>query len=146
MIAVRKLKPGDAPALASIAAARKLKGGLGLWQTLVKRHSGRGAGGSRIGLVAVDEGGVVGYVLGEVRAFEFGSEACGWIYSIGVHPKKERERTATHLVTAALAEFRSRGVMATRTMVRKEDIPLIGFFRAAGFTGGPFVELERGNG
>jgi hypothetical protein len=28
-------------------------------------------------------------------------------------------------------------------MVRRSDIPVLSFFRACGFVGGPFVQLER---
>jgi hypothetical protein len=30
-----------------------------------------------------------------------------------------------------------------RTMVRRNDVPLLAFFRANGFSGGAFVQLER---
>ena len=35
------------------------------------------------------------------------------------------------------------GVRRVRTMVRRNDVPVLAFFRANGFAGGAFVQLER---
>ena len=37
-------------------------------------------------LVAEAEGRVVGFVIGEVRDWEFGSPPCGWVFAIDVDP------------------------------------------------------------
>jgi hypothetical protein len=34
------------------------------------------------------------------------------------------------------------GVHKVRTMVARNDVPVLAFFRASGFVGGPFVQLE----
>ncbi len=96
----------------------------------------------RIGLGADVGGGLAGYLLGEVRAFEFGSEPCGWIFSVAVDKNYTRHGVATTLITEACSRFRAQGVERIRTMVRREDIPVLSFFRASGFVGGPFVQLE----
>ncbi len=99
----------------------------------------------RVGLGAASgerPGHLDGYLLGDVRAVEFGSEACGWVFAVGVEPRAQRERIASMLLAEACRRFREAGVLRVRTMVRRNDIPVLSFFRASGFVGGPFVQLE----
>lgn len=96
----------------------------------------------RVGLAAQGPRGLVGYLLGEVRAFEFGSEPCGWVFSVGVDPGHAREGVASALLEEALRAFRRVGVAKVRTMVRRNDVPVLAFFRAHGFAGGAYVQLE----
>jgi ribosomal protein S18 acetylase RimI-like enzyme len=84
----------------------------------------------------------VGFVCGENRAFEFGSEPCGWIFAVAVHPSHTRQGIASSLVGEACRRLRAAGVSRVRTMVRRNDLPLLSFFRASGFEGGSFVQLE----
>ena len=97
----------------------------------------------RVALGAEGEGGLVGYLLGEVRAFEFGSEPCGWVFSVGVHPELQKSGIASSLMREACRRFSQAGVSTVRTMVRRNQIPVLRFFRANDFTGGSFVQLER---
>ena len=86
--------------------------------------------------------GLVGYILGEVRAVEFGSDPCGWVFAIGVEESHARKGLASALLDAACRHFRTRDVTQVRTMVSRTDVPVLSFFRAGGFVGGPFVQLE----
>jgi GNAT superfamily N-acetyltransferase len=96
----------------------------------------------RVGLGAEVGGRLVGYLIGEVRAFEFGSEPCGWVFAIGVDPEHLRSGTATDLLHRACRRFRALGVRRIRTMVERTDIPVMSFFRSNGFVGGAFYQLE----
>jgi ribosomal protein S18 acetylase RimI-like enzyme len=102
--------------------------------------SGRSAG--PVGLAALDGERLAGYLLGEVRAFEFGSEACGWVFSVGVDPRHARRGVASRLLAEACRRFHGAGLTRVRTMVRRSEVPVLAFFRANGFRGGPFVQLE----
>ena len=97
----------------------------------------------RVGLTAEDDGRLVGYLLGEVRAFEFGSEACGWVFAVGVDPRDARVGVASALLEEACVRFRRAGVTRVRTMVGRSEVDVLSFFRANGFVGGSFVQLER---
>ena len=97
----------------------------------------------RVGLTAEHEGKLVGYLLGEVRAFEFGSEACGWIVAVAVLPDRLRRKVASALLAEARRRFRDAGVTQLRTMVRRNDVPVQSFFRANGFVVGSFIQLEQ---
>ena len=97
---------------------------------------------ARVGLGAEIGGRIVGYLLGEVRAFEFGSEPCGWIFAVGVDPDHLRRSIATDLVRRACHLFHGLGVSKVRTMVERTDIPVMSLFRSNGFVGGAFYQLE----
>ncbi len=96
-----------------------------------------------VGLAAEGDEGFAGYLLGEVRAFEFGSESCGWIFAVGVAPWAAHGGVGSALVAAACECFAAAGASAVRTMVKRDDLPMLSFFRANDFVGGSYVELER---
>lgn len=90
-----------------------------------------------------DEASLKGYLFGELRAFEFGSHACGWIFAVGVRQDAARSGVGSALLSEACRLFRGLGVESVRTMVPRTDVPFLSFFRRHGFVGGPFVQLER---
>lgn len=96
----------------------------------------------RVGVAATQGGRLVGYLVGEVRAFEFGSDPCGWVLAVAVDPGALRARVGAALVAEAARRFRELGVPRVRTMVRRADVPVLAFFRSSGFAGGPYVQLE----
>jgi len=98
----------------------------------------------RVGLAAVDGEAMVGYLLGEVRAFEFGSEPCGWVFGVGVDPRLLRGGVASLLLAEGCRRFRRAGVRRVRTMVRRNNVPVLAFFRSNGFEAGTFAQLELG--
>jgi GNAT superfamily N-acetyltransferase len=93
-------------------------------------------------LVARHDGQVVGYIIGSVRAWEFGSPTCGWIRGIGVRPEFRKLGVATSLFDNLVSIFRSLGLTTIRTMIRIDDQLLMSFFRFQGMAAGPFIELE----
>lgn len=141
---IRRLQPGDRPAVARIDAHHTGERKAAYWKRIFREFVETKAGGrARVGLAAEEAGRLAGYLLGEVRAFEFGSEPCGWIFAVGVDPRGLRRGVASALLEQALREFHAAGVERVRTMVRRNEIPVLSFFRASGFAGGPYVQLER---
>jgi ribosomal protein S18 acetylase RimI-like enzyme len=112
------------------------------WRRVLDEFLGRGGRGRRVGLAAEADGRLGGYLLGEVRAFEFGSEPCGWVFAVGVDPALLHRGLGTALLEAACRAFRDAGVATVRTMVRRTDVPVLAFFRSFGFSGGSYVQLE----
>ena len=141
---IRNIRGSDAGALATIEGSHTGDPRPDWWVDVVSRHTRPGHASVRVGLVAEDHdtGLVVGYVLGQVRAFEFGSEPCGWIFSVGVRKSERRRGIATRLLAEARARFHEAGVRLVRTMVRRDDVPMLTLLRSNGFEGGPYVELE----
>lgn len=99
-------------------------------------------GAQRYFMVARLEDELVGYVVGEVRAWEFGSPPCGWLFAIGVTAEHRLSGIGTLLLNALRESFRPTGVQTMRTMIHIDDHLLISFFRRHGMTAGPFIELE----
>jgi GNAT superfamily N-acetyltransferase len=93
-------------------------------------------------IVARYEGEVVGYTVGEVRAWDFGHPPCGWLLAISVRKGTRLAGVGTLLFKALREDFRRRGVSMMRTMVHVDDHLLISFFRSHGMTAAPFIELE----
>ncbi|MFI5022935.1 MAG: GNAT family N-acetyltransferase [Alphaproteobacteria bacterium] len=111
------------------------------WQDLYERYgSTRRAG--RFFLVAEGEGRIEGFIIGEVRAWEFGSPPCGWIFAIQVRPKGRLKGTGTRLFAAMCDCFRRAGVEKVRTMLARDNALILSFFRSQGMMAGPFIELE----
>jgi ribosomal protein S18 acetylase RimI-like enzyme len=112
------------------------------WARLFREFLGRSPGHTRLGLAADVGGTLAAFLFAEVRAFEFGSEPCGWILEVGVDPAFARAGLGTALLDDAVRELRETGVAKIRTMVRRTNIPVLTFFRTNGFSGGPYVQLE----
>lgn len=142
-IALRDLVAGDLAAVVAIDARTTGRRKPAWWRKVFARFLDPEEPGGEIGLGAVSDGRLVGFLFGEVRAFEFGSEACGWVFGIGVDPDHRRRGAATRLLDTAAARFARAGVTRVRTMVRRDDVPLLALFRSHGWRGGSFVQLER---
>jgi len=139
---VRALARGDLEAVVRIDARHTGLVKPDYWAGVFAEFLAGTRGTGRIGLAAERDGAVVGFLFGEVRAFEFGSEACGWVFAVGVEPDAARARIGSALLAEAARRFRDAGVSRVRTMVRRDDVPVMAFFRSNGFVGGSFVQLE----
>ncbi len=112
------------------------------WTRLFREFLAPGPGRQRVALAAEVDGDVAGFLLADVRAFEFGSEPCGWILEVGVDPDEARRGIASALLAEAVRRLHAAGVLTVRTMVRRNNVPVLTFFRTNGFAGGPYVQLE----
>jgi ribosomal protein S18 acetylase RimI-like enzyme len=95
-------------------------------------------------LVAVLDGQVVGFMLGEIRSGEFGlEEPTGWIEVLGVDPEAQGRSVGRLLAEAILDHFRAGGAQSVRTLVDESMGDIAGFFASLGFepsTLRPFVK------
>ena len=139
---IRPLKAGDLPEVVRIDGLHTGLRKRAYWSRVFERFLKPNRRAVRIGLAIEAPKGLAGYLLGEVRAFEFGSEPCGWIFAVGVDPNSARHGVASLLLAEAVTRFQAHGVPRIRTMVRRNDVPVLAFFRGNGFCGGPFVQLE----
>jgi len=86
---------------------------------------------------------LLGFIIGEVRAWEFGSTPCGWVFALSVDPDARLHGTGRALLDAISAEFRKAGVGKMRTMVERNTILQMLFFRSEGMMAGPYIQLEK---
>ena len=98
---------------------------------------------NRYFLVAVKDHQVVGFIIGEVRAWEFGSADCGWVFTIGIRPDTRLDGVGTRLLDSLCQAFRQVGVTKVRTMTARHEHELMAFFRSQGMMAGPYLQLEK---
>lgn len=117
------------------------------WNDIFRRY-GKQRSHERLFLVAENHlsrpgSGLLGFIIGEVRAWEFGSTPCGWVFALSVEPKARLQGIGSALFEAISGEFRKAGVGKMRTMVAREArLPLL-FFRGEGMIAGPYIQLEK---
>lgn len=142
---VRPARPADLAAIAKLDARVTSLPKESHWRELLAR-SRKARRGQQPFLVACARGArerVLGFIVGEVRAWEFGSEPCGWVYALAVDPEVRQQGIGEALLEASAAEFRRTGVAKMRTMVAKgNSLPML-FFRGEGMVAGPYLQLEK---
>jgi ribosomal protein S18 acetylase RimI-like enzyme len=112
------------------------------WERVYRRYGRAPKGEQSWFLVAVTGSTVVGFVIGEVRDWEFGSPPCGWVFAIDVDPRA-RQKGAGSLMLAAMRErFERVGVTILRTMLASDNQLLLSFFRSQGLRAGRLIPLE----
>ncbi len=91
--------------------------------------------GVRVSLIAEVDDRAVGFVMARVDYGEFGqTEAAAVIDTIGVNPDYGKAGIATALVSQLLINLEALHVERVRTRVGWNNLPLIGFLNARGFT------------
>jgi GNAT superfamily N-acetyltransferase len=111
------------------------------WNAVFRRYGVAGEAGRQF-LVAEEAGRVAGFVIGEVRDWEFGSPPCGWVFGIDVRPDARQHGVGARLLSAISAGFRRAGVAKVRTMLARDNTLILSFFRSQGMMAGPFIPLE----
>ncbi len=139
---IRDAEIGDVEAIADLDVKHGGERKPEYWQQIVSSFSSNGA--EKIALLAVadDDATLLGFLFGEIRAWEFGSERCAWIFSVAVDPRATRNGIAGQILAEARQRFRNFDVELMRTMVRRDDVPMASFFRSNGFVAGPYAEME----
>lgn len=97
----------------------------------------------RLFLVAESEGAVQGFIIGEVRDWEFGAPPCGWVFGISVRPGARLAGLGARLLEAISEGFREAGVNKVRTLVARDNGLVLSFFRSQGMMAAPIIPLER---
>jgi GNAT superfamily N-acetyltransferase len=111
------------------------------WYEVFQRYGARGAK-QRFFLVAEAGGAIRGFIVGEVRDWEFGSPPCGWVFGLNVRPDARLGGVGTRLLEAICDGFRRAGVTKVRTLLARENTLVLSFFRSQGMMAAPFIPLE----
>jgi hypothetical protein len=85
---------------------------------------------------------VVGFVLGDIRGVEYGTDVGGWIDMMGVSLKHQSKGIGRMLVEAFCQECQKRGVKV-RVVVVGDDKRLVGFWKSVGFQKGNLISYEK---
>ena len=111
------------------------------WHAVFRRYAGASRAGRHF-LVAQVGDEVVGFVIGEVRDWEFGSPPCGWVFGIDVHPGRRLAGVGARLLDGICLRFRDAGIGTVRTLLARDNALVLSFFRSQGMMAGPFIPLE----
>jgi L-amino acid N-acyltransferase YncA len=142
MFELRPAEPADLPAIAALDARLTGEAKAAYWQAMLEQYAGGPP--SRHFLVAeTARGQLAGFIVGEVRAWEFGQPPAGWVFAIQVDPKLRLKGAGSALFDALCAKFREQGVRRVRTLVDRKDNLILSFFRAQGMTAGPSLQLDK---
>ena len=94
-------------------------------------------------LVAEIRGEVVGFIVGEIRAWEFGSPPCGWVFALSVSTEHREIGVGQIMLQEMCQRLKKAGVTTVRTMVDRDNKLTLSFFRSQGLRTGRYVELEK---
>lgn len=142
MIAIRSAEPADLSAISALDARLTGQAKALYWQDMLVRYAGGPP--ERHFLVAETPRGVlVGFIAGEVRAWEFGQQPAGWVFAIQVDPKLRLKGAGSALFEALAARFKAQGATHMRTLVDRKDHLILSFFRAQGMIAGPSLQLDK---
>ena len=110
------------------------------WEQRVTYYLRRDPESSR---VAEIDGKVVGFMLGDVRAGEFGIDhPSGWIERFGIHPDFRGRDLGKLMFDRVVEHFRAEGATTVRTLVDGKETAVVGFLKALGFAPSALQALE----
>ena len=110
------------------------------WEERVTFYLRRDPEASRVAEV---EGKVVGFMLGDVRAGEFGIDRpSGWIERFGIHPDYRGRDLGKQMFDGIVGHFSAAGATAVRTLVDGKETAVVGFLKALGFAPSALQALE----
>ncbi len=139
-----RVRPIEAADLADVVAIDAEASGIekiDYWYELFHRYGTRGRR-QRFFLVAEGGGAIQGFIIGEVRDWEFGSPPCGWVFGIAVRRNARLGGVGSALLAAILDCFRRSGVDKVRTLTTRDNNLVLSFFRSQGMMAARFIPLE----
>lgn len=137
---IRGARAADMEAVSDIDARITSLSKPAYWADMFARYGNRD---KRFFLIAENENNkLIGFIIGEVRTWEFGSQPCGWVFAIGVDPQTRLNKVGSSLFQAICDCLAGAGVDTVRTMLARDDELNMTFFRSQGMMAGPFIQLE----
>jgi len=141
-VAIRQAIAGDLPAVVALDKATTGQSKPEYWSDMLAQFSG-GKANQRAFLVAELEGRVVGFITGEIRAFEFGAEPCGWVFAVAVDPEIRVNNVGTRLFDEICRIFQEAGVEKVSTLIERDSDLVLAFFRSQGMIFGRYIQMEK---
>jgi len=139
-IEIRRMRVRDIEAILRIDESITGKPHEAYWESKVASYISRAPQNC---LVAEIRERVVGFIMGDVRGWEFALPLSGWIEVIGVDAHHRGIGVGKKLLAALCECFRKNGIETVHTMVSSHETELLGYFEAAGFKRGEYVSLSK---
>ena len=111
------------------------------WYELFHRYGGA-RNRQRLFLVAESGAVIQGFIIGEVRDWEFGSALCGWVFGLSVSASARLGGVGARMLEPICDGFRHAGVNKVRTLLARDNGLVLSFFRSQGMMAAPFIPLE----
>ena len=118
-----KVRPVEAADLGQVIAIDAEVTGLektDYWYELFHRYGG-GRNRQRLFLVAETSDVIQGFIIGEVRDWEFGSAPCGWVFGLSVRASARLTGVGARMLEAVCDGFRHAGVNKVRTLLARQQ-------------------------
>ncbi len=112
------------------------------WQRVYRRYGVGAKGEHRWFLVALAGEQVAGFLIGEVRDWEFGSPPCGWVFAINIDPDARQAGVGARLLATLSTSLKRAGVRKLRTLLSRDNTLILSFFRSQGMMAAPMIPLE----
>jgi ribosomal protein S18 acetylase RimI-like enzyme len=139
-IKIRNIEAKDVPKIIAIQESIIKRKVSKKWAQMVKdrlqKQEGRG-------FVALKEGQVVGFIIGEIKGEGFGLEQSGWLEVIEVHPKQMGIGIGRALAGKLFQFFKKKGIRDIYTTVRWDAGDMLSFFKSLGFDRSTFINLRK---
>jgi ribosomal protein S18 acetylase RimI-like enzyme len=139
---IRDATPDDFDAVIELDLVGAAEEKPSYWRGIFDRYVTIGRDGGFF-LVAETSSEVVGFIVAEVRAWEFGSPPCGWVFALSVSPKCRELGVGQLMLNEVCKCLKQAGVSTVRTMVDRENKLTLSFFRSQGLRTGRYIELEK---
>ena len=141
-VRVRAVRHADLPEVIALDATVTGLHKADYWQRVYRRYGVAGQGLRHFLVAVAGDGRVCGFVIGEVRDWEFGSPPCGWVFAIDVDPRARQKGVGSQLLGAMRERFEHVGVRILRTMLASDNQLILSFFRSQGLRAGRLIPLE----
>lgn len=142
LVSIRNAIASDLEAVISLDQWAPEEEKSGYWNNIFDHYVRRDKN-DRHFLVAESDHTVVGFIIAEVRAWEFGSPPCGWVFALAVSPGSRQSGIGQQMFEEIAKRLKQAGVTTVRTMVDRDDKLTLSFFRSLGLCTGKYIELEK---
>jgi ribosomal protein S18 acetylase RimI-like enzyme len=139
-IKIRKIKPEDVSEIVAIQESILQKRVSNKWVQMVQSHLKKE---ESLGFVALKDGQVGGFIIGQIKGGGFGLEQSAWIEVVGVHPRQMGVGIGRALAEKLFQIFKKEGIQDIHTAVRWDAGDMLSFFKAIGFDRSPFINLRK---
>lgn len=110
------------------------------WESKVAAYLEREPGAC---IAAEVSGTLVGFILGDIRGWEFALPLSGWIEVIGVDKEFQGKGVGKALINALIEYFRQNNIKHIQTMISWDDGDIIDYLRSMGFERGGYINLVK---
>jgi ribosomal protein S18 acetylase RimI-like enzyme len=141
-VTIRNAVPADLNAVIALDEVDPAEAKPAYWRGVFE-HYVKSKREDRLCLVAEIGKEVVGFIIGEVRAWEFGSPPCGWVFVLAVSSKIRQMGIGNRMFDELCQRLKKAGATTVRTMVDRDNKLTLSFFRSQGLRTGRYIELEK---